>query len=111
MLINESIVFPPGGSKMVPLPFPAASFFMCVSRLFLRQSGRAAALWRECGARRSIMILISSNQEPSAQLKNSNHAHDGRAATTLPPRRHRAAATAGDRNISTYSDCVECGAE
>lgn len=23
MLINESIVFPPGGSKMVPLPFPA----------------------------------------------------------------------------------------
>lgn len=74
---------------------------MCVSRLFLRQSGRAAALWRGCGARPSIMILISSNQEPSAQLKNSNHAHRDR----------RAAAAAGDRNISTYSDCVECGAE
>lgn len=66
MLINESIVFPPGGSKMVPLPFPPA-FFMCVS-LFFR---RAAAL---CRARRSIMILISSNQEPKARLKNSNHA-------------------------------------
>lgn len=44
MLINESIVFPPGGgSKMVPLPFPLDSFFMCVSRSFFRQAARHCA--------------------------------------------------------------------
>lgn len=104
MLINESIVFPPGGSKMVPLPFPAGllyvRFYFCVSRV--KRGIVGAARW-------GIMILISSNQEPSAGLKNSNHAR--RRAAAPSPHRSRAAAAAGDRNITTYSDCVECGAE
>lgn len=108
MLINESIVFPPGGSKMVPLPFPASLLLYVRFPLIFTSVGRAAALWRGCGARPNIMILISSNQEPSAQLKNSNHAQRDRRRHTAP---RRAAAAAGDRNISTYSDCVECGAE
>ena len=88
MLINESIVFPlPAAPRWCRFRFRRASFFMCVSRLFLRQSGRAAALWRGCGARPSIMILISSNQEPSAQLKNSNHAQRDRHHRTPQPQR------------------------
>lgn len=88
MLINESIVFPPGGSKMVPLPFPGLS--LCAFPYFyVRRDGCIVA------ERRSIMILISSNQEPSGGLRILIM--------------HGAAA--GDRNITTYSDCVECGAE
>lgn len=56
MLINESIVFPPGGSKMVPLPFPGLS--LCAFRFYV-DGGIVAGSG-------SIMILISSNQEPRA---------------------------------------------
>lgn len=78
MLINESIVFPPAGAaapRWCRFRF-RRPFFMCVSRLFFRQRGRMRhyGFVTAVAKRRSIMILISSNQEPKTRLKNSNHA-------------------------------------